>query len=98
LTFCNAAGREIFYLSAQAAMGRTLDELTGGEGVLAHLLRQAMEKGATPTRHRIRLTVRTGEPLAAEIIIVPSTDSEGNTTGAAIALTPIRRSTEEGTW
>ena len=99
LTFCNAAGREIFYLSAQAAMGRTLDELTGGEGVLAHLLRQAMEKGATPTRHRIRLTVRTGEPLAAEIIIVPSTDSEGNTTGAAIALTPIRRSIiEEGAW
>lgn len=98
LTFCNAAGREMFYLSANAVIGRTLDDLTAGEGVLAYLLRQAMETGTTPLRRRVRLTVRTGEPLDAEIVIAPNVDSEGRTTGAAIALTPIRRSDEEVTW
>lgn len=98
LTFCNAAGREIFYLSANAATGRSLDELTGGQGIVAHLLQEAMHENAAPARHRVRLTMRTGASLEAEIIIVPSVDAEGTTTGAAVALTPIRSSAEEVAW
>ncbi len=98
LTFCNAAGRELFYLSANAAIGRSLDELTGGQGVVAHLLQEAMHENTAPARHRVRLTTRMGAPLEAEILIVPSVDAEGTTTGAAVALTPIRSSAEEVTW